>query len=124
MRLPTTARAGPPSSYDQPFAGVKVLDLGQGIAGPYCATLLAQYGAEVIKVEPPQGDWSRVLGTRIGDHTAIELPPTVASAHWRSTSSPPKAWRLSCDSPTPPTPYSRDSGRAWSTAWALGPRPA
>ena len=58
-------------SYDAPFAGLKVVDLSQGIAGPYCAMLLAQYGADVIKVESiGDGDWSRALGTRYGDHTA------------------------------------------------------
>jgi crotonobetainyl-CoA:carnitine CoA-transferase CaiB-like acyl-CoA transferase len=48
-----------------------VLDLGQGIASPHCAMLLAVYGAEVIKVEPPEGDWSRYLGTTYGNHTAL-----------------------------------------------------
>jgi len=60
-------------SYDRPLAGAKVLDLSQGIAGPYCGMLLAQYGAEVIKVEPAEGDWGRTLGARFGDHTAIAL---------------------------------------------------
>jgi len=46
----------------RPYAGLKVLDLSQGIAGPYCAALLGQQGASVIKVEPPAGDWIRVLG--------------------------------------------------------------
>jgi crotonobetainyl-CoA:carnitine CoA-transferase CaiB-like acyl-CoA transferase len=40
-----------------PLAGVKVLELGSLIAGPYAASLFAQFGAEVIKIEPPgQGD--------------------------------------------------------------------
>jgi formyl-CoA transferase len=39
-----------------PLAGVKVLDLSAYIAGPYGCTLLADQGADVIKVEPPQGD--------------------------------------------------------------------
>lgn len=46
----------------QPYAGLNVLDLSQGIAGPYCAALLGQRGAKVIKVEPPAGDWIRLLG--------------------------------------------------------------
>lgn len=60
-------------SYEAPFAGLRVIDLSQGIAGPYCATLLAQWGADVIKVEPPDGDWSRSLGPRYGDHTAFSI---------------------------------------------------
>src|ERR1051325_3973319 len=61
-------------SYDAPFAGLKVVDLSQGIAGPYCAMLLAQYGAEVIKVEGiGDGDWARTLGTRYGTHSAYSI---------------------------------------------------
>ena len=60
-------------SYDKPYDGLRVVDLSQGIAGPYCAMLLAQYGADVIKVEPPEGDWARQLGRRVGDHTAFSI---------------------------------------------------
>lgn len=38
-----------------PLAGVKVLELGTLIAGPFCARLLAEFGAEVIKIEAPEG---------------------------------------------------------------------
>ncbi len=42
---------------DKPLSGVRVLELGQLLAGPFAATLLGYYGAEVIKVEPPgKGD--------------------------------------------------------------------
>ena len=61
-------------SYDAPFAGLKVVDLSQGIAGPYCAMLLAQHGADVIKVEGiGEGDWARALGIRHGSHTAFSI---------------------------------------------------
>ncbi len=60
-------------SYASPYAGIKVVDLSQGIAGPYAAMLLAQQGADVIKVEPPGGDWSRDLGRRYGDHSAYSI---------------------------------------------------
>ena len=43
----------PPS---RPLDGIRVLELGQLMAGPFAGTLLAYYGAEVIKVEPPGGD--------------------------------------------------------------------
>ncbi len=56
-----------------PFAGLRVLDVSQGLAGPYCGALLAQYGAQVVKLEPPQGDWSRAIGTRYGSHSAIDF---------------------------------------------------
>jgi hypothetical protein len=53
------------------YSGLRVLDLGQGIAAPYCAMILAMHGAEVVKLEPPGGDWSRGLGKAYGDHTAM-----------------------------------------------------
>lgn len=40
-------------STTQPLAGVRVIELGSLIAGPYAGALLAQFGAEVIKIEPP-----------------------------------------------------------------------
>jgi len=62
-------------SYETPFAGLKVVDLSQGIAGPYSGMLLAQYGADVIKVEPVEGgDWARNLGVVYGDQCAFSIP--------------------------------------------------
>jgi CoA:oxalate CoA-transferase len=53
---------------DSPLAGIRVIELAQGVAGPYCGKLLADAGAEVIKVEPPEtGDSSRNLGPFPGD---------------------------------------------------------
>ncbi len=43
----------------QPLAGIKVIELANFIAGPLCGTLLADMGADVIKVEPPKGDLAR-----------------------------------------------------------------
>ena len=41
--------------------GVRVLDFGRYIAGPYCATLLAEFGAEVIRVEKRDGSEDRFV---------------------------------------------------------------
>ena len=47
--------------------GVRVLEVAQIMAGPFCAMQLADLGADVIKVEPPGGDTSRYMGVRKGD---------------------------------------------------------
>ena len=60
-------------SYQKPFKGLKVIDFSQGVAGPYCGMLLAQHGAEVIKVEPKDGDWARNLGQEYGEHSAFSV---------------------------------------------------
>ena len=45
----------------KPLAGIKVIELANFIAGPLCGTLLADMGADVIKVEPPKGDMGRAM---------------------------------------------------------------
>src|SRR5579863_4311737 len=51
---------------DNIFSGLKVVDLASFIAGPSAAVILSDYGADVIKVEPPSGDLWRI---------ASKLPP-------------------------------------------------
>jgi formyl-CoA transferase len=56
MTSPTSCKPGP-------LAGLRVIELGTLLAGPFCGQLLGDFGAEVIKVEPPgQGDPMRVWG--------------------------------------------------------------
>ncbi|MEX2555144.1 MAG: CoA transferase [Actinomycetota bacterium] len=53
-----------------PLDGVRVLDLTRFIAGPYCTMLLADQGAEVVKVEPLSGEETRALEPMLGDGNA------------------------------------------------------
>ena len=52
------------------YEGLRVVDLSQGVAGPHCGMLFALNGADVVKVEPPDGDWGRSIGKRHGDFSA------------------------------------------------------
>ena len=96
-----------------PLAGVRVLEVGHQIAGPFCARLLADYGADVVKVERPRvGDTSRGMAPFAGDDAHPEksltylylnynkrgitldlakpqgktLRPAIATCWWRTTS--------------------------------------
>ena len=48
-----------------PLAGLRVVELGSDIAGPYCTKLLGDLGADVYKIEPPSGDPLRSWGTKV-----------------------------------------------------------
>lgn len=54
-----------------PLRGIRVIEIGHMLMGPYCGMLLADLGAEVIKVEPPTGDISRTISPHtVGRHNA------------------------------------------------------
>jgi|TARA_Y100000588_G_scaffold281242_1_gene298277 CoA:oxalate CoA-transferase len=56
-----------------PLDGINVLDLSQGVAGAYCTKLLAGYGADVLKIEPPNtGESTRRLGPFVGDLPGVD----------------------------------------------------
>jgi formyl-CoA transferase len=61
-----------------PLVGLKVLEMGHYIAGPFCTRVLADLGAEVIKVEPPGGDPVRGWGAK------VDVNPVWFSIHGRN----------------------------------------
>ena len=70
---PVEPRPGepPPATGDPPMSGVRVIDVGNFLAGPYAASIMGEFGAEVLKVEHPiAGDPMRHFGTPTKRHDA------------------------------------------------------
>ena len=59
---------------DRPLSGLRIFDMTRVLAGPYCTALLADLGAEVVKLEPPTGDEYRHIGPfRDGESALFQL---------------------------------------------------
>src|SRR5216684_3929673 len=57
-----------------PMDGVRVVELGVWVAGPAAAGILADWGADVIKIEPPTGDPGRLFGEMLGCDLGVNPP--------------------------------------------------
>jgi crotonobetainyl-CoA:carnitine CoA-transferase CaiB-like acyl-CoA transferase len=68
MSNPTTAT--PAAASPGALTGIRVIDLSRILGGPYCGQILGDHGADVLKVEPPQGDDTRTWGPPFRDGVA------------------------------------------------------
>ena len=108
---------------ERPLDGVRVLEMGQLIAGPLAGTLLAWFGAEVIKIEPP-GEGDPLRGWRVLDRGT--------SLWWRSVGRNKRCVTLDLRKPAGRDLARRLAARAdvvlenfrpgTMEAWGLGPR--
>ncbi len=79
-----------------PLAGIRVIDCSTVLAGPYCTMLLADLGADVIKVEPPEGDATRGWGPPwVGD----EADGTRTAAYYLAVNRNKRSIRLNLKAP-------------------------
>ena len=73
-----------------PVEGINVVELGVWVAGPAAGGILADWGAEVVKIEPPRGDPARMFGRMLGCDLGVNPPfemdnRSKRSVVWAST---------------------------------------
>ena len=108
-----------------PLEDVKVLDLSHALAGPFCSTMLADFGAEVIKLEPKgAGDIARAWGPPLpgGETVVLREPAPQQEGHRGRPEAPARARSSSSSSSSGATSCSRTTASAPSPGSASATR--
>jgi crotonobetainyl-CoA:carnitine CoA-transferase CaiB-like acyl-CoA transferase len=80
---PAAAPAGPEPDLAQPLSGIRVLDLGLALSGPTCGRILAEFGAEVVKISKPDAGVAGYLN-RGKQSLLLDLAPVAGQeVYWR-----------------------------------------
>jgi crotonobetainyl-CoA:carnitine CoA-transferase CaiB-like acyl-CoA transferase len=102
-----------PEGANRPLAGITVLDFGQVYPGPYATLLMAKAGADVIKIEPPQGE---PLRRRAPPGKSTTFPIAMLNSNKRAITLNLKHER----GPRAPVPHGRACRRIAGAFRALG----
>src|SRR6188768_627432 len=86
-----------PGTFAGPLAGVRVLDLTRVLSGPHCTRMLADLGADVIKVEPPAGDVTRFTSPRVDSLSTYFIQQNVGKRNISLDITRPEAVELLLD---------------------------
>lgn len=69
-----------------PLEGIRVVELGVWVAGPAAGGILADWGADVVKIEPPTGDPARSFGRMMG------IEESSPRSRWTTAASAASCW--------------------------------